>query len=433
MNSVRQPSERDSSAIRNYPRLLHQYARLLDLTSSLASTLDLESLLRSIVEAAKELTESEGASLLLYDKGTNHLYFEAATGPFTEELGRIAVPVENSIAGWVFTHGEPLLVGNTVSDPRFFREIDLVTRFATRSVVGVPLRTKDKTLGVIEAVNKNEGTFSEEDLQLLQSLAAQAAISIENSRLFQQSDLIAEMVHELRTPLTSLTAAAHILQRTDLPEEQSSRLAETIYREVRRLNEMSSDFLDWARLESGRARFIREPVHVGGLVLECLEIIRPQSDAAQVCLDHVIDADLSYIVGDRNRLKQAILNLLTNAIKYNQPEGKVSVEVRQGERNVIISVHDTGKGIPLESLDHIFERFYRVPAQERTITGTGLGLAITKRIVNAHDGTIDVFSEIGKGSTFTVTLPAGAPSSGEARLPEWLAPSSELPFERRDG
>jgi two-component system phosphate regulon sensor histidine kinase PhoR len=99
----------------------------------------------------------------------------------------------------------------------------------------------------------------------------------------------------------------------------------------------------------------------------------------------------------------------------------------------MIAIHDTGKGIPPESLDRIFDRFYRVPAQERAAMGTGLGLAITKRIVNAHEGTINVVSDLGRGSTFTVILPAGAPSSGEGRVPEWLAPSSELPFERRDG
>jgi signal transduction histidine kinase len=408
-------TERERSAILNYPQLVRRYARLLEVSVDLASTLDLDTLLQIVVNAAKELTECEATSLLLYDPATHHLHFEAATGALLGAGNRIVVPMENSIAGWVFAHGEPLHVEDAMADTRFYREVDVLTQFETRSVLGVPLRTQDKTLGVIEAINKVQGVFVEEDERMLYALASQAAIAIENARLFQQSDLVAEMVHELRTPLASLTAAAHLLKRSELPEDQRGRLADTVYREVFRLNEMATDFLELARLESGRGRMVREPVHLGGLVQECIEIIRPQAEAEGVSLESQGEVTQSPVQGDRNRLKQVLLNLLTNAIKYNHPGGHVRIQVSLEGNEAVTCVSDNGRGIPAESLPHIFERFYRVPDPGRSVGGTGLGLAIARRIIEALHGTITVQSEVGKGSTFCVRLPTGTSLAQDTR------------------
>ncbi len=407
MTDQSRQTDRERSAILNYPQLLKRYARLLEVSVTLASTLDLDDLLQHVVEAAKELTECEATSLLLYDPATRHLHFEAATGALLSGGERIVVPMENSIAGWVFARGEVLHVEDAMSDARFYREVDVLTQFQTRSVLGVPLRTLDKTVGVIEAVNKVQGQFLEEDERLLLALASQAAIAIEKARLFQQSDLVAEMVHELRTPLASLTAAAHLLKRPDLPGEQRGRLADTVYGEVFRLNEMATDFLELARLESGRGRMVREPVHLGGLVQECIEIVRPVAEADGVTIESEAESSLAPVQGDRNRLKQVFLNLLTNAIKYNRPGGKVLVRITLENLEAVTCIRDTGRGIPAESIPHIFERFYRVPDPGRSVAGTGLGLAIARRIIEASHGSITVESQIDKGSTFCVRLPAG--------------------------
>lgn len=417
MPSRRAQADRDRSAIRNYPLLLRRYGRLLEIISDVVSTHDLESLLHHIVDAAVELTQCEAASLLLHDPKTRHLYFEAATGDTVEQLGRAAVPAENSIAGWVFTHREPLLVNDALGDPRFFRDVDLLTEFRTRSVLGVPLLHKGMPFGVIEAVNKKEGGFAEDDVRILQTLAAQSAIAIENSRLFQQNDLIAEMVHEFRTPLAALTAATHLLQRSDIPGDQRQNLARTIYGEVRRLNEMATDFLELARLESGRVRFVREPVHLGGLVGEVLELVRLQAETEDVVLVSDLDSTLAPVPGDRNRLKQVLLNLLTNAIKYNQRGGRVFIRLARRDDRIELAVEDTGRGIPAESLPHIFERFYRVPEREGRGVGTGLGLAIAKRIIENHQGEVRVESAVGQGSTFTVSLPRSPLPTGDTRPP----------------
>ena len=405
MSSSNPPGPGPDTAIRNYPKLLNRYERLLELTSDLAATFDLDTLLQRIVVAARELTDSEASSLLLYEKQSHSLYFEAATGALVSGVGQRAVPADSSIAGWVFTHGEPIVSQDVINDPRFYRELDALTRFETQSILGVPLRTKDKVLGVIESVNKVEGIFTDEDVQILQTLAAQAAIAIENRQLFLQSDLIAEIVHELRTPLAALTAAAHLLQRTELPEDQRSKLSQTILNEVQRLNDLTTDFLELSRLESGRMHFKREPVHLGGLVQESLELVRAQAGSREISLETEIDASLVPVHGDRKILKQLVLNLLTNAIKYSNPGDAVTVTLRSEDDKVELEVRDTGRGISPEDQKRLFERFYRAGDGEDDIQGTGLGLVIAKRIAESHEGSITVESALGEGATFTVTLP----------------------------
>lgn len=402
--------------IRNYPKLLNRYQRLLELTSDLAATFDLDTLLQRIVVAARELTDSEASSLLLYEKQTHSLYFEAATGALVDGVGQRAIPADNSIAGWVFTHGEPILSQDVLNDPRFYREMDALTQFETQSILGVPLRTKDKILGVIESVNKTEGIFTDEDVQILQTLAAQAAIAIENSQLFMQSDLIAEIVHELRTPLAALTAASHLLQRSDLPADQRTKLSQTILNEVQRLNDLTTDFLELSRLESGRTHFEREPVHLGGLVQESLEVVRAQAESKEIKLETEIDPSLTPVHGDRKILKQLLLNLLTNAIKYSPPESVVTVVLRSEGNEVLMEVRDTGRGISPEDQKRLFQRFYRAGNTQDEVQGTGLGLVIAKRIAESHEGSISVESTLGKGSTFTVRLPE-RPSTGATTRP----------------
>lgn len=395
------------TAIRNYPKLLNRYQRLLELTSDLASTFDLDTLLQRIVVAARELTESEASSLLLYEKQTHSLYFEAATGALVSGVGQRAIPADNSIAGWVFTHGEPIVSQDVINDPRFYREMDALTRFETQSILGVPLRTKDKVLGVIESVNKTEGIFTDEDVQILQTLAAQAAIAIENSQLFLQSDLIAEIVHELRTPLAALTAASHLLQRAELPADQRTKISQTILHEVQRLNDLTTDFLELSRLESGRMRFKREPVHLGGLAQESLEVVRAQAESREIELETEFDASLVPVHGDRKVLKQLLLNLLTNAIKYSQPGAVVTVSLHSEGDEVLMEVRDTGRGISPEDQERLFQRFYRAAEGADDVPGTGLGLVIAKRIAESHEGSISVESALGEGSKFTVRLPMG--------------------------
>jgi signal transduction histidine kinase len=402
-NNKTQPDQ-EINAI-DYPRLLKRYAQLLEVTSNLPSALEIDIVLDQIVTAVCELTESQAASILLFDAQSNQLYFHSATNFIIDEMERTVVPTEKSIAGWIFTQKKSIIVDDVPNDPRFFPVVDVLSNFSTTSIAGVPLRTKEVTLGVIEAVNKLEGKFDQEDIRLIEALAAQAAIAIENRRLFYQSDLVAEMVHELRTPLTAVTAAANLLQRSDVSDEQRQKLARIVYDEVQRLNGMTTNFLELSRLETGRVRFQREPVHLGGLVEECLELVRLQTMAEGIQLETELDRTIIPVQGDRNKLKQVVLNLLSNAMKYNRQGGKIRIELKRADQHALLEVSDTGKEIPAEALPQIFDRFYRVPDSQGLVAGTGLGLAIAKRIVENHEGQIEVESTVGEGSTFKVYLP----------------------------
>ncbi len=269
----------------------------------------------------------------------------------------------------------------------------------------MPLIAKDKVIGALEAINKQTDEFNEEDQEVLMALGAHAAVAIENTRLFHQSDLIAEMVHELRTPLASLNTAAHLLAREDVPEERRQRVADVIRSEATRLSELATAFLDLARLESGRVQFKAEVLDPRILLGECVGVMRGKAHECGLTLNISIPEQLPALKVDRDKIKQVILNLISNAIKYNRPSGSVNLEAHTTGEELIISVSDTGPGIKEEDQEHLFEKFYRVQSSEKIAPGSGLGLAISKRIVEAHSGRIELESEMGVGSTFTVILP----------------------------
>ena len=392
----------------NDPPLLERYQRLIEITLDLASTLDLKILLNRIVQVAAELSNAEAASILLYDEINQQLYFQATTNIAEPVMHGLTVPVDSSIAGWIVTHRKPIIVSDTAQDKRHFDQVSKVVNISTTSLLGVPLIAKGKVVGVLEAINKLSGNFIEEDQTVLYTLGAQAAVAIENARLFQQSDMISELIHELRTPLSSLNTAAHLLLRPEVSEEQRSRLSQVIQDETFRLSEMASSYLDLARLESGRAQF--NPVNFDFKVLldECVLIMLTKAQEKGLKLKVDAPASLPELKADRNKIKQVILNLLSNAIKYNRRSGKILVTVTTGDNELLMAVSDSGMGIPPESIPHIFEKFYRAPGSEHLASGTGLGLSICKYIVEAHRGRIEVDSQVGTGTTFTVHLPLPA-------------------------
>jgi signal transduction histidine kinase len=407
MTTSSRPLPGNETIRRNYPLLLKRMERLMDISRVMVSTLDLPKLLQYIVQAATELTDTEAASIMLFDPQSGELRFEAASNPGEAGLQGIVVPVEGSIAGWIVTHSEPLVVPDTTKDPRWSHKVDKKTSFITRSILGVPLLTRDKTLGALEAINKRTGTYTEEDITVLQFLAAQASVSIVNVRLFQQSDLISEMVHELRAPLTSLTAASQLLLRPDLPADKRDRITRTIQSETGRLAQMTTDFLDMARLDSGRMRFTIEAFDLPELVQECIAVIQPQAGARGLRIDVQTSPTLPSPESDRGKIKQVILNLLTNAVKYNRDNGTITIGVALSPDGTTcaVSVTDTGKGIPAEAMPRMFEKFYRVPDTESTVVGTGLGLPIAKKMVEVLGGEMGVRSTPGVGSTFYFSLP----------------------------
>jgi signal transduction histidine kinase len=223
--------------------------------------------------------------------------------------------------------------------------------------------------------------------------------------------LLAEIMHELKTPLMAITAAGDLLSRPELPSEKHGELITMIKRESSRLSRMTRDFLDYARLESGRERLEREPIELAEVISEVVQIAQSQATergitiVTQLSQDVPTAAEGSTLIGDRDRIKQVLLNLVSNATKYNVDDGQIIIEARRQEDGVGVSVTDHGRGIADEDIGHLFERFYRIPGSEELSEGSGMGLPIAKKIVEEHGGRIEVSSVLGEGTTFLVSLP----------------------------
>ena len=385
--------------------------RLLEVSKTLKSTLELRLLLAEVIDAATELTGTRNASILLYDERSERLEFVASSGNIPLEA--VEVPVEGSLAGWIVTNGRPVIVnaeedGQAIADERHFTGVDQQFDHVTTSLLGVPLISRDKIIGALEVLNKRDGApYTDDDVAMLQILAEQAAVTIENARRFQQSDLVAEIMHELRTPLNAIALASRLLQRDDLADERRAEVLATLQRESGRLTRMTSDFLDLARLESGRFRLNRRPVDVTSLIANIVVIEREYAAARCVTIDVDLPADIPPVSGDPDRLTQVFFNLVNNAVKYNHFGGRVTISARVHKETLTLLVADTGRGMNADEMDHLFERFYRARDDEGE-GGTGLGLSIARKIVEAHGGRIEVESTPGEGTTFYCRLPLAA-------------------------
>jgi len=384
---------------------LGSYLRVIEISRDLASTLDLDTLLDDIVNAAADITHAEAASILLYDDTARQLYFQVATNIDEPTMRGLVVPLEKSIAGWIVTNRKPVRIDDAHKDERFFSDVEQSIGYSTKSLLGIPLITKNKVVGVLEVVNKKRGKFADPDESMLTVLGAQAAVAIENARLFQQSDLIQEFVHELRTPLASLSTATYLLLRPEMSREQRDQIVNNIHNETLRLNSLASSFLDLARLESGRVQFRKTRFSAADLLYEVRDVMMSKAQETNIQIRVDVPNDMPLMEADRDKIKQVVLNLVSNAIKYNRPNGSVIIAGSFTDTELSIAVQDTGMGIPEESIPHLFEKFFRVREHENKATGTGLGLSICKQIIQGHNGRIEVKSKVGVGTSFGVHLP----------------------------
>ena len=406
-------------------RQAQRLSRILEISQQLTSTLELEPLLQEIIRAAAELTDTEAASILLYDEKAAKLSFAAATGVNSEQLARRTVPVEGSVAGTIFKSGRPMLITEANHDPRHYNGIGKAIDFHTRTILGVPLSIKHHSIGVLEALNKHhDAPFTDEDTQVLSTLAAQAAIAIQNAQMVGvlqkaykklgeldklKSDFIAVASHELRTPLALILGYA-----TMLKEDAGGAAAEkldVVVQSALHLRGLIEDMVNLRQLETGRTAPPRSTVMLQELIWSvCADCDSLATAKGQTIAFQLPSAPLT-VNADRTQITIVLNNLLTNAIKFTPNGGRISVQAKPRNDEVRVSVIDSGIGVPKAELDRIFERFYQVePHLIRRHGGMGLGLSIAKELVELHGGRIWVESVEGKGSRFTFTLPAeGAP------------------------
>lgn len=224
-----------------------------------------------------------------------------------------------------------------------------------------------------------------------------------------KSQFVRMVAHELRAPLGAISQYMDVLSSGAVANdpERQARMLNRCQDRATALLSLIDDLLDLSKIEAGRVARDLEPIPLGTLLAEAVEIFRPQAEARDIGLQLEAALDLPLVLGDRKDLSRVFTNLLSNAIKYNRNGGKVIVRAQRDDGRVRVEVQDSGFGIPAESLSHLCEEFFRVkmPATEQ-VTGTGLGLAIVKRLLEAHNGYLTAASELGVGSTFTAFLPA---------------------------
>jgi signal transduction histidine kinase len=395
--------------------------RILEISRELTSTVALEPLLEKIGAMAAELTDSAGSSILLRDTRTGELRFCTAAGVPPGQLADIPVPIEGSIAGTVLTSGEPLIVLDAQADPRHYGEVRQQSGLEVRSLLAVPLQIKDRCIGVVEAVNKRGGReFAQEDVETLMALAAQAAVAIENARLVGalrkaydrlgqldrlKSDFIAIASHELRTPLSLILLYAAVLrgQLGDAPGTQ----VEAVQRAAMRLKNIIDTMLNLRYLETGQMDLATARFDLRAEVEGACEDYEALAETGGVDLFADVPDREVLVLADREKVRVMLDNLISNAVRFTLPGGRVRVVLRGQGDEAEVAVIDTGVGIAPEELERIFDRFYQVEdPMTRRHGGMGLGLPIVKELVHLHGGRVWAESVPGQGSRFVVALPA---------------------------
>lgn len=324
----------------------------------------------------------------------------------------------------VMQTGRSLLVRNI--DEEWIRTLDrgpehadLVRDMQPRSLIVAPLRSRGEVLGTLSFVRTAaRPCFEEADVELAEELARRAALAVENARLYHSArdatrardDMLGVVSHDLRNPIHSIFMSASFLGEL-LPEAMKVERtqAAVIKRAAERANRLIQDLLDITHIESGRLSLVREPHNASSIAHEALEQGAMAAAEKRIALERgEMDRDAT-VFADRDRVVQALGNLVSNALKFTPEGGRVTVSVRAEGGRTHIAVADTGSGIPADQMPRLFERFWQANLRDRR--GVGLGLSIVKGIADAHGGEVRVHSVEGAGTTFTLVLPSTPPAS----------------------
>jgi signal transduction histidine kinase len=399
---------------------LKRLERLLELIHMISADLDYSTILQSAISVASELTNSEVASILRYKEADDHLHFVAAPWFHRDAIQGVRVPLEESIAGWVYRHAKPLVIQDVRGDERFYSEVDNAAEFQTHSILAVPLLVKGQPIGVFEALNKiNRAHYNGEDVTILETLASLIALIIRNLSLEEEigktrveaekleqmkNDFIAISSHELRTPLGLILGHSTFLR--EVIDDEHQEQIDTIISSGAKLKEIIEDMANVENFQSGAARLRMRKFSLANLVLASLNTFQERAREKKVTLHPEIKAPELLLEGDAAKIEIAISNLLKNALTFTHQGGHVFITTEEIPGYAKVSVVDDGIGIPEKDIPHIFERFYQVESHlTRQHGGMGLGLSVAKVMVEMHGGEIWAESVLNKGSRFTFLLP----------------------------
>jgi len=393
--------------------------RLVELSVTLNSTLDLDELLQKITATATELLECEAASILLYDEQNPRLYFAAATGSDPAQLAEVPVPIDSSLAGTIFRTSQPIILNNAGQDPRHYSLVSDHIKFKVSSMLGVPMPIKERTMGVLEAVNKREGGFTDGDVAILSVIAAHAAIAIDNARLLRatqqalekvkvtnqiKSNFLALASHELRTPLSVIMGYASFLQEGASAEATGH--VNHVMGAAAQMRSVLDQMNNLTLLQADEMEMRQMKISIQSVLNFALDEIKYAAARRDMRLVLDFQDDPIYVNVDPEKTALAFVNLLNNAIRFSTQESEITIGAIQQEKQVLVWVQDHGIGIPADKLQKVFEEFYQIePPHTRHYGGLGIGLTIAKGLIETQGGSIWAESDgEGQGSTFKVML-----------------------------
>jgi signal transduction histidine kinase len=408
------------------------YETLLQLSKRMSSILNFTELIDTLVHGLVRGIPATHATLMVYDAAAGAFVNDREETTLDEGSGVDAIRSDSPVVQWLMSTDGLLVKEEAKLNPRIARYFETAEGEleAIKAALVVPLKVENKLNGILLLGEKLSGEiYDDQELDMLLLLATQAAISLENARLYEnlatsnarlleasrlKSQFLASMSHELRTPLNSIIGFSKVLlNRLDgeLTDRQDAYVR-SVHNSSRHLLELINSILDFSRIEAGKFEMRPERVDLLDLVEECIESSTPLVRDKRVKIEKDLPVELPPLHADRMRVKQVLLNLLSNAIKFTHA-GRVLVQVRPEGDTVHVSVADTGIGISPADLQRLFEPFQRLdnPLAQQA-DGTGLGLAISKKFVELHRGRIWAESRESQGSTFHFTLPlTAAPTS----------------------
>ena len=428
-------------------RKITEATALYEIGQEISAQVNLEPTLELIVKRARALLKSDISMLALREDQSDEFVVRAQTGEGSAAVAGTRIRQGEGLGGRVVASGQPLVVGDYIGEYPESPFLQIIKQTSMRSFLAVPLKSENELIGVLYVMSAISHKFQDEDMQLLSALATQATISINNARLYQQvrshadeletrigertqelrqlnqqleqasrhkSEFLANMSHELRTPMNAIIGFTKLVMRRSkeqLPQKQYENLQKSLS-SAEHLLTLINQILDLSKIEAGRLEVYPGRFRLQTVIEECIRTVEPMIKPELVGLTSHVAGDLPDLYSDRDKLKQIILNLLSNAIKFTE-RGQIRLAATGDQKWIAIDVADTGPGIARDKFDFIFEEFRQMDGgATRQHGGTGLGLSISRHLAHLLGGDIFVDSVVGRGSTFTIRVPATLHASG---------------------
>lgn len=388
----------------------------------LSAITDLDTLLESIMEESKQVANAEACSLMLYDPEADELFFHVALGESGDQQAlkrEVRLRRGQGIAGAAAQTRESINVEDVRTDPRFFRDADVRSRFETRSLLAVPLIDRNELVGVIEVLNKTGGgSFTETDLRVMEIFSTLTATAIANARLIEENlraarlaalgQAVAGMSHYTKNILAGMTSSIDLIDQGI--ERDNFDFLRKSWPVFKRCTERIAHFVEDMLAYSKPRKPVRRPLKIASVVQDAAETFQGLMVVKRVALDIDTGRVAGEVCLDARGIYRCLLNLITNAADAVPREGgRIAVRVWTGDDGCLfIEVSDNGPGVPDDLRGRIFEPFFSTKGSE----GTGLGLAVTRKIVREHGGDMQVATGPEGGACFRIAIPRGEPTEG---------------------